>query len=70
MPNFWDRTVKDRLAEGMVLTIEPIIAERRGPVMQDRDGWTIRSADGSRGAHSEHTIAVTLDDPIVLTQRS
>ena len=34
------------------------------------DGWTIRSADGSRGAHSEHTIAITDGDPIVMTARS
>ena len=35
----------------------------------DPDGWTLRSADGSRTAHSEHTIAVTESEPIVLTQR-
>ena len=39
-------------------------------IRMDPDGWTIRSADGSRGAHSEHTIAVTMDEPIVLTARS
>jgi methionyl aminopeptidase len=36
----------------------------------DPDGWTLRSADGSRGAHSEHTIAITEDGPIILTDRS
>ena len=35
----------------------------------DPDGWTIRSADGSRGAHVEHTVAITEGDPIVLTAR-
>ena len=35
----------------------------------DPDGWTLRSADGSRAAHSEHTIAITESEPIVLTQR-
>jgi len=33
----------------------------------DRDGWTVRSADGSRAAHVEHTIAVTDDGPRILT---
>ena len=36
----------------------------------DADGWTLRSADGSRGAHSEHTIAITDDGPLVLTKRA
>ena len=34
------------------------------------DGWTLRSVDGSRGAHAEHTVAITADGPIVLTDRS
>ena len=33
----------------------------------DADGWTVRTADGSRAAHAEHTIAVTRDGPLVLT---
>lgn len=33
------------------------------------DGWTILSADGSRGAHSEHTVAITDGDPLIFTQR-
>ena len=39
-------------------------------LITDPDGWTLRSADGSRGAHSEHTVAITDDGPIVLTDRS
>ena len=39
-------------------------------IYQDpKDGWTLRSADGSRGAHTEHTIAITDGDPIILTRR-
>ena len=42
-----------------------------GSEMCIRDsGWTLRSADGSRGAHAEHTVAITADGPIVLTDRS
>jgi methionyl aminopeptidase len=67
VPNFWDRSVKDRLAEGMVLTIEPIIAERRGPVETDRDGWTIRTQNRSLSAHYEHTLLITRGEAVILT---
>jgi methionyl aminopeptidase len=33
----------------------------------DDDGWTLRSSDGSRGAHTEHTVAVTVAGPVILT---
>ena len=33
----------------------------------DKDGWTLRSSDGSRGAHAEHTVAITADGPVILT---
>ena len=36
----------------------------------DADGWTLRSKNGGRGAHAEHTIAITDDGPVVLTPRS
>jgi len=39
-------------------------------VMTDPDGWTLRSVDGSRAAHFEHTVAVTPDGPLVLTARN
>ncbi len=57
------------LQAGLVIAIEPWFCTGTDEVYQDRDGWTLRSADGSRGAHSEHTIAVTPDGPIVLTAR-
>jgi methionyl aminopeptidase len=37
-------------------------------IYTDRDGWTLRSADGSRAAHFEHTVAITDGDPLVLTR--
>jgi methionyl aminopeptidase len=58
-----------RLQPGLVIAIEPWFLHSTDQIYTDRDGWTIRSADGSRGAHSEHTIAVTEDGPIVLTAR-
>jgi methionyl aminopeptidase len=57
------------LRPGLVIAIEPWLLESTAEIRMDDDGWTIRSADGSRGAHSEHTIAVTMDEPIVLTAR-
>jgi methionyl aminopeptidase len=57
------------LRPGLVIAIEPWFLHTTDEIYTDRDGWTIRSADGSRGAHSEHTIAITEADPIVLTAR-
>jgi methionyl aminopeptidase len=57
-----------RLGPGLVIAIEPwFLAGGQDSYQIDRDGWTIRSADGSRAAHAEHTIAVTGDGPVVLT---
>ena len=55
------------LKPGLTLAIEPWFARTTDKIVYDPDGWTIRSADGSRTAHSEHTIAVTEGDPLILT---
>jgi len=57
------------LKPGLVIAIEPWFLHTTDEIWTDPDGWTLRSADGSRGAHSEHTIAVTEDGPLVLTAR-
>ena len=57
------------LRAGMTLALEPWFARTTDRIVLDPDGWTIRSADGSRTAHSEHTIAITGDGPLVLTRR-
>jgi methionyl aminopeptidase len=57
-----------RLVPGLVLAIEPwFIAGGSDDIYLDEDGWTIRTADGSRAAHAEHTIAITDDGPVILT---
>jgi methionyl aminopeptidase len=57
-----------RLVPGLVLAIEPwFIAGGSDDIYLDADGWTIRTADGSRAAHAEHTIAITADGPVILT---
>src|SRR4051794_17403892 len=57
------------LRPGLVIAIEPWFLQSTDQLYTDRDGWTLRSGDGSRGAHMEHTIAVTDGDPLVLTRR-
>lgn len=57
------------LKPGLVIAIEPWFLETTNRLTQDPDGWTLRSADGSRGAHTEHTVAITDGDPIILTSR-
>ena len=57
------------LHPGLVIAIEPWFLETTDQIYTDADGWTLRSADGSRGAHMEHTIAITSDGPLVLTAR-
>ncbi len=57
------------LKPGLVIAIEPWLLESTDQIYTDPDGWTLRSADGSRGAHMEHTVAVTEDGPLVLTAR-
>ncbi len=67
VPNYHDPRFKTRLTEGLVITIEPILAEstRIGELQDDR--WTIRTADRSLSAHYEHTIVITKGAPLLLT---
>ncbi|CAI9386366.1 type I methionyl aminopeptidase [Microbacterium sp. T2.11-28] len=58
------------LRDGLVLALEPWFLRTTDELVTDPDGWTLRSVDGSRGSHSEHTVAITTDGPIVLTDRS
>ncbi|NUR05594.1 MAG: type I methionyl aminopeptidase [Nocardioidaceae bacterium] len=57
------------LKPGLVIAIEPWFLQTTDKLYTDADGWTLRSGDGSRGAHMEHTIAITPDGPVVLTAR-
>ena len=58
-----------RMAEGMVLAIEPMVNMGRPGVKVLSDGWTAVTRDGSLSAHFEHTVAVTKNGPMVLTAR-
>lgn len=58
-----------KLKPGLVIAIEPWFWHgSHSHYVIDDDGWTLRSADGSRGAHAEHTVAITEDGPQILTR--
>jgi methionyl aminopeptidase len=54
-------------ARGLVLAIEPFLSVSATHVVDDEDGWTLRTADGSLVAQFEHSIVVTREGPLVLT---
>jgi methionyl aminopeptidase len=65
--NYYLEELDEPLHEGLVMTIEPIIAAGAGDVVETGDGWTVKTADGSLVAHAEHTIVVRSGRPLVLT---
>ena len=65
--NHYDPWQMDLLTEGLVLTIEPMVSAGSPHPVQDADGWTIRTSDGSLAAHWEHTLVITAGGPVVLT---
>ena len=67
IPNFGKRGEGVKIVEGMVLAIEPMLTRGSSEIKLDPDGYTYRTKDGSRAAHSEHTILVTATGPEVLT---
>ena len=67
VPNFYDSRSKSRLTEGLVITIEPIVAAGTARGVLQKDGWTIRTADGALSAHYEQTLVITKSAPILLT---
>jgi methionyl aminopeptidase len=69
IPNYGDPGRGPRLTEGMVLAIEPMVNAGRPAVKVLTDGWTAVTRDGSLSAHFEHTVAVTMGEPWILTAR-
>ena len=58
VPNYGKRGTGTKLAEGMVIAIEPMITLGRRDILQERDGWTITTRDRKPAAHFEHDVAV------------
>jgi len=67
VPNYADPDASQILTEGLVITVEPIIAAGSGRVALAKDGWTVRTLDGKPSAHYEHTLVITKGEPILLT---
>lgn len=67
VPNYGDTRSRQRLTEGLVITVEPIITAGNGDSLPAGDGWTIKTADHRLAAHYEHTIVITRDEPLLLT---
>jgi methionyl aminopeptidase len=67
VPNYPDLRAKSLLTNGLVITVEPIIAAGSGRRILDENGWTVRTADRTPTAHYEHTIVVTKGVPMLLT---
>lgn len=69
IPNYGRQGTGRQLQAGMAVAIEPMATLGGWKVSMDRDGWTIRTRDGSLSAHFEHTILITGDGHEVLTAR-
>ena len=69
VPNYGEPGRGPRLAEGMVLAIEPMVNAGKPAVKVLGDGWTAVTRDRSLSAHFEHTVAVTANGPWILTAR-
>jgi methionyl aminopeptidase len=67
VPNFGKKGKGQKLIPGMVIAIEPMLNIGRAGIAQDNDGYTIRTADGSRSAHFEHTVLITDTEAEILT---
>jgi len=65
--NFYNPRDHRILKDGLVLAIEPFLTTGQGRIQQERDGWSLRTADNAIAAQFEHTIIVTKDEPIILT---
>ena len=67
VPNYYLAHLSQPLTDGLVLTVEPIISAGSGAVRGTSDGWAVRTSDGARSAHAEHTVVVRDSAPVVLT---
>lgn len=67
VPNFFSPFTPGRLGDGMVIALEPIISESKTAVVEDEDGWTVRTANGCLAAHHEHTVLVRGSGVEILT---
>jgi methionyl aminopeptidase len=67
VPNTFERALSQPLTEGLVITVEPLVAAGGPAVVLGHDGWTVSTADASLSAHAEHTLVIRDGAPLVLT---
>jgi len=67
VPNYFSALTRGTLCEGMVIAVEPIIALRPTRVIEESDGWTLRTSQRCVAAHYEHTVMIRDGSPLVLT---
>lgn len=68
IPNFGKRGDGDKLVEGMVICIEPMLSQGSWHLKKSKDGYGYATEDNSFSSHFEHTIAITKKGPVVLTE--
>jgi len=65
--NYYDPRDRRKLTEGLVITIEPFLSTGATYVLEDHDGWTLKTPDGSLSCQYEHTIVITKGKPVIIT---
>ncbi len=67
VPHYFNRKARGQLREGMVLTLEPFLTAGKPHIRKARDGWTLRTVDGTPAVQFEHTVVITRDMPMLVT---
>jgi methionyl aminopeptidase len=67
VPNYFTNRAKEKLTEGLVITLEPFLTPGSGRIFTAKDGWTLKTVDRQPFAQFEHTIIITKDRPILVT---
>jgi len=67
VPNYYSPLTPGTLSDGLVIAVEPLISASRTTVVDESDGWTVRTRNRSIAAHFEHTVVITRDTPLILT---
>lgn len=67
VPNWGDPTAREVLHDGLVIALEPMLSETPARVVEEKDGWTLRTHNRVLAAHHEHTIMIRDGEPLILT---
>lgn len=67
IPNYYNPRARQKMEDGLVLTIEPFFNTGKAKIITAADGWTLKTTDGSLSAQFEHTVIITKDKAIIVT---